>query len=309
MKSEQEQYNRINEAKEFIASKLSLFPEICEPKALIICGSGLGGIAEILQGETLSIPYSSIPHFKTSTVAGHVSHLLFGSIGTNKVPVMCMVGRLHFYEGYDFEEATFPVRVASVLGISNLIVTNAAGGINPNYKAGDLMVINDHLNFPGLAGYHVLRGPNLSVFGPRFLPLSDAYDFGLRVILADQAKNILKLDRKIHEGVYFYASGPSYESRAEARMIGMLGGDCVGMSTVPEVIIARHCGMKVLGISLITNNVVTAKPESAFDFVAKVSTEIKNQEDGIASHAEVLESAQEASEDVKRLVEATVNLL
>ncbi|ODV85401.1 hypothetical protein CANARDRAFT_151107 [[Candida] arabinofermentans NRRL YB-2248] len=310
--SEEEQtYASFNAAKATILELLSSSPELQTPKALIICGSGLGGIAGILKGNTVKIPYTSIPGFKTSTVPGHEGCLLFGLIGSNKVPVMCMVGRLHFYEGYSFESTTFPIRVAKLLGAQYLIVTNAAGGMNPTYKPGDLMIINDHLNLPGVAGYHPLRGGNLSMFGPRFLPLSDAYDFKLRLSLVKIAKETLKLTRNIHEGVYCFAAGPTFETRAEIRFIKGIGGDSVGMSTVPEVIVARHCDMKVLGLSLITNAGLSEPPVNASEFFAKGNKldEAKDQTDGMASHDEVLESANEAAEDVKKLIECFINEL
>lgn len=192
--------------------------------------------------------------------------------------------------------------MAALLGVSTVIVTNAAGGVNPQYKAGDLMIIDDHINLPGLSGFHPLRGPNLESFGPRFLPLSDAYDLGLRKLLFEK-KQELKIERSIHEGTYVFVAGPTFESRAEVRMIRGLGGDTVGMSTVPEVIVARHCGLKVLALSLVTNEGVGEKPASAFD---------KNPvalDEGMASHAEVLEYAGKASTDVQILVVEVVNEL
>ncbi|RLV94088.1 Purine nucleoside phosphorylase [Spathaspora sp. JA1] len=296
----QEYLSLLNEATEFINAKLAPEPQLSSPRVMIICGSGLGGIADILSNQ-LEIPYNLIPGFKTSTVPGHSGKLLFGLIGVNKVPVMCMVGRLHYYEGYNFQETTFPVRLAKKLGIDTVIVTNAAGGVNPGFKPGDLMVINDHINFPGLAGNHVLRGENLVDFGPRFQPLSDAYDYELRKLLFSKAASIT--DRKIHEGCYFFAAGPTFETRAEVRMIRMLGGDSVGMSTVPEVIVARHSGMKVLAVSLITNACVGELPPSGLD------VDVKKMDEGMASHAEVLETADEASKDVQKIIEATVNSL
>ncbi|EMG50388.1 PNP1 Purine nucleoside phosphorylase [Candida maltosa Xu316] len=300
----EEYIKQINHASDIIKHKISKFPELSEPRVMIICGSGLGGIADILHDEPkLEISYSQIPGFKTSTVPGHAGKLVFGLIGENKVPVMCMVGRLHFYEGYSFQETTFPVRIAKVLGISSVIVTNAAGGVNSEFKPGDLMVIEDHINFPGLAGYHPLRGPNLSEFGPRFQPLSDAYDYDLRKLFITTARDKLGITRKIYEGTYFFAAGPTFESRAEVRMIRLLGGDAVGMSTVPEVIVARHSGLKVLALSLITNAGVGEKPPSAFDENPVALDE------GMASHDEVLEAADEASKDVEKIVEAVVNEL
>ncbi|EER33780.1 purine nucleoside phosphorylase [Candida tropicalis MYA-3404] len=300
----EEYLKQISHAADVIKQKIGQFPELSEPRVMIICGSGLGGIANILESSTkLEISYSDIPGFKTSTVPGHAGKLVFGLIGTNKVPVMCMVGRLHFYEGYTFQETTFPVRIAKLLGITSVIVTNAAGGVNPEYKPGDLMVIEDHINFPGLAGYHPLRGPNLAEFGPRFQPLSDAYDYELRKLFIKTARDKLGITRNIFEGTYFFAAGPTFESRAEVRMIRLLGGDAVGMSTVPEVIVARHSGLRVLALSLITNAGVGDKPPSAFDENPKALDE------GMASHDEVLEAANEASKDVEKIVESVVNEL
>lgn len=181
-----------------------------------------------------------------------------------------------------------------------MIVTNAAGGLNTAYKAGDLMILNDHINLPGFAGYHPLRGPNLEEFGPRFQPLSDAYSLKLRQLLFKK-KQELNISRAIHEGTYVFAAGPTFESRAEVRMLRTIGADAVGMSTVPEVIIGRHSGLEVLALSLITNEGVGDKPASAFD---------KNPvplDKGMASHDEVLEYANKASEDVQALVEQVVN--
>lgn len=294
----------LNTATSRVKTLLEHHLELSEPRVMIICGSGLGGIADILHSEPkVEVPYNEIPGFKTSTVAGHAGKLIFGLIGAKKVPVMCMVGRLHFYEGYTFQETTFPIRLAKKLNVETLIVTNAAGGIQPEYKPGDLMIINDHINFPGLAGYHALRGPNLEEFGPRFQPLSDAYDFELRKLFFVKARKELGITRKIHEGTYLFAAGPTFETRAEVRMIRSLGGDAVGMSTVPEVIVARHSGIKVLALSLITNSGLGDKPPSAFDENPKPLSE------GMANHEEVLEAANEASKDVQKIFEATINEL
>ena len=277
--------------------------ELRSPRVLIICGSGLGGIQNIIEKKLATvIPYGAIPGFKESTVSGHDGKLIFGFIGGNKVPVMCMVGRLHFYEGYELPEATFPIRVASLLGVSVMIATNAAGGINPAYKPGDIMIINDHINLPGLAGAHPLRGPNLDEFGPRFLPLSNTYDLELRKLFYHSAQ-AREITRDISEGVYAFVSGPTYETRAEIRLLKTVGADAVGMSTVPEVIVAHHCGMRVLALSLITNACVGDAPASVFD-----ETPV-SLEEGKATHTEVLEYANRASLDVQSLVEATVNAL
>lgn len=295
----------LNKATSAVQEKLLSFAgtSIEKPRVLIICGSGLGGIANVLHEEPrLEIPYGDIPGFQVSTVPGHAGKLIFGLIGEKKVPVICMVGRLHFYEGYTFQQTTFPVRLCKRLNVGTVVVTNAAGGANADYKPGELMIINDHINFPGLAGYHPLRGPNLEEFGPRFQPLSDAYSHQLRKLFFDKAKE-LGVTRTIHEGVYLFAAGPTFESRAEVRMIRTLGGDAVGMSTVPEVIVARHCGMEVLALSLITNAGVGDKPPSAF------AEKPKPLDEGMPSHDEVLESANEASKDVQKIIEATVNEL
>lgn len=279
-------------------------PLLAKPRVLIICGSGLGGIANILHAEPrVEVPYHEIPGFKTSTVVGHVGKLLFGLIGPNKVPVVCMVGRLHFYEGYTLQDTTFPIRLAKSLDVSTVVVTNAAGGVRAGFVPGDLMIIEDHINFPGLAGFSPLRGPNLEELGLRFVPLSDAYDFELRKLFLSKARNELGITRNIHEGTYFFAAGPTFESRAEVRLIRSLGGDAVGMSTVPEVIVARHAGLKVLAISLITNEGVAEKPSSVFDEKPKPLNA------GIANHLEVLEVADEASKDVQKIIEATINEL
>lgn len=295
----------LNNATAIVREKLKPFveSEIDKPRVLVICGSGLGGIAKVLHKEPrLELPYESIPGFRTSTVPGHEGKLIFGLIGARKVPVVCMVGRLHFYEGYSFQETTFPIRLCKLLGVKTVVVTNAAGGIREGFRPGDLMIINDHINFPGLAGFHPLRGPNLDEFGPRFQPLSDAYNHNLRKLFFSKAK-ALGVTRRIEEGTYFFAAGPTFESRAEVRMIRTLGGDAVGMSTVPEVIVARHCDMDVLALSLITNEGMGEAPPSAFD------KEPKPLDEGMASHDEVLQSAKEASQDVERIIEATIGEL
>ncbi|CCE78865.1 Piso0_000898 [Millerozyma farinosa CBS 7064] len=300
--STHEQYKLLELAKNAIDDKLKNHSQLKEPRVMIICGSGLGGIVNVLDSEPkLEVGYSEIPGFRSSTVPGHAGKLVFGLIGSKKVPVMCMVGRLHFYEGYSFQETTFPIRAAKLLGVSTLIVTNAAGGIRESFKPGDLMIINDHINFPGLAGFHSLRGPNLDKFGTRFQALSDAYGHDLRRLFHVKSKE-LKVTRKIHEGTYVFVAGPSFETRAEVRMIRTMGGDAVGMSTVPEVVVARHCGLDVLALSLITNAGNGKPPPSAFEEKAP------EQEDN-ANHDEVLKAADEASHDVQNIIAATVNEL
>lgn len=211
----------------------------------IILGSGLGKFAQERLVEQLSIPYEDIPGFPRSTVEGHEGNFVFGKIGATRV--LCMSGRFHFYEGYPMEQLILPIRVMAELGVKTLIVTNAAGGINPDFEAGTLMLITDHINFMGT---NPLIGPNYKSLGTRFPDMSQAYDPGLiaRAEFVARAHNI-----ELRKGVYLATSGPSYETPAEIKAFRALGADAVGMSTVPEVIAARHAGIKVLGISCITN--------------------------------------------------------
>ncbi|KFZ63825.1 Purine nucleoside phosphorylase, partial [Podiceps cristatus] len=225
---------------------------IQRPKIAIICGSGLGGLADVLDNKTV-FPYEDIPHFPRSTVAGHVGRLVFGEL--NGQPCVCMQGRFHCYEGYSVSTVSLPVRVFFLLGVETLIVTNAAGGLNPQFQVGDIMFIRDHISMFGLGGQNPLHGPNDERFGVRFPSMSDAYEQDLRGLAMESAQELGFL-RFIREGVYCLVAGPCYETIAECRMLQALGADAVGMSTVPEVIAARHCGLRVLGISLITNKAV-----------------------------------------------------
>jgi purine-nucleoside phosphorylase len=231
--------NIIKEAKEYITSRTNVRPETG-----LILGSGLGVLAEEIEQAEI-IPYSDIPGFPSSTVAGHKGQLVIGNLEGK--PVVAMQGRFHFYEGYSMQLVTLPVRVMKAIGVKTLIVTNAAGGVNESFEAGDLMLINDHIN---LFGTNPLIGPNDAGLGVRFPDMSRAYCPEL-LKQAKQAAEELKLTVK--EGVYVGNPGPVYETPAEVRMIRTLGGDAVGMSTVPEVITARHSSMKVLGISCISN--------------------------------------------------------
>lgn len=213
-------------------------------KTFVILGSGLGAFAESLQ-DAVSIPYSEIPHLPQSTVVGHAGRLVVGLCqGT---PVSVMAGRFHFYEGYAMEEVTFPIRIAGLAGIKNIIITNAAGGLNSNFQPGDFMILEDHIN---LLGNSPLRGRNDERFGPRFPDMTDAYYGPFKDLAEREGKD---MGVRIHRGVYTAIPGPSYETPAEIRMLRTLGTDAVGMSTVPETIAARHMGMKVLGISCISN--------------------------------------------------------
>ncbi len=219
-----------------------------KPAVALILGSGLGDLVAELR-DAVAIPYAQIPHFAHSTAIGHAGRLLIGML--EDVPVVVMQGRLHLYEGYSLQVLTLPVRVMHSLGAHTLIVTNAAGGINAAYRQGDFMLIRDHINMPGLAGASPLVGPNDERFGERFPALAQAYDAGLRALARSVAAS--GPDITLHEGVYTMVGGPNYETGAELKFLGIIGTDAVGMSTVPEVVVARHMGMRVLGLSLITN--------------------------------------------------------
>ena len=241
---------RLREAVAAIRERSSL-----EPQVGIVLGSGLAEVAASLAVEA-EIPYAEIPHVPVPTVAGHPGVLVLGHL--EEVPVALMRGRPHYYEGYSLEQVTFPVRMLRRLGVQRLVVTNAAGGLNPAFTTGDLMLIADHLSLPGMAGLNPLVGLAEPELGPRFLDLSEAYSPALRALTTQVAA---QLGIALREGVYAMVSGPSYETPAEIRALQRLGADAVGMSTVPEVIVARQEGMEVLGISCITDVVVG--PEAA----------------------------------------------
>lgn len=231
-------YEKAKNSAQYILDRAKVTPEIG-----LILGSGLGVLAEQIEN-AITIPYSEIPDFPTSTVQGHAGQLVIGQLSGKTV--VAMQGRFHFYEGYSMETVTFPVRVMKLLGVEKLIVTNAAGGVNKDFQPGDLMLITDHINFMP----NPLIGCNDERFGPRFPDMSTAYDRAFQQL----ARNVAEQQNiTIQEGVYFGLTGPTYETPAEVRMVRTLGGDAVGMSTVPEVIVANHCGMRVLGISCITN--------------------------------------------------------
>lgn len=233
---------QINDACRSLSRKLNKVPG-----AAIILGSGLGSLVETVTRPTI-IPYAEIPHWPKPGVHGHTGQLVCGDLQGREV--MLMQGRTHFYEHGDISESAFPVRVMNRLGIKTLIVTNAAGAINPEFTPGDVMLITDHISFAGMAGVNPLIGPNMEEFGPRFPDMSQPYDRHLQALCRDAAKDA-GIDLK--EGVYVWLSGPSFESPAELRFLRTAGADAVGMSTVPEVIIARHGGMRVLGLSGISN--------------------------------------------------------
>lgn len=236
---------KIQETTDYLKSKVNTIP-----LTGIILGTGLGNLVTQITDKT-EIPYEEIPNFPVSTVEGHSGKLIFGKLGGTDV--LAMQGRFHYYEGYGMKEVTFPVRVMKALGIENLLVSNASGGVNPDFEIGDLMIITDHINlFPE----HPLRGKNFSELGTRFPDMSEAYS----KMLIQKAKDIAKRNNiKVVEGVYIGTTGPTFETPAEYKYFRIIGGDTVGMSTVPEVIVANHAGMKVFGISIITDLGVPGK--------------------------------------------------
>lgn len=269
----QASYENVREIADFICMRVSIKPQIC-----IICGSGLGKLAEAVRNPNI-VPYSSIPHFPKSTVVGHKGVFVFGYIANT--PCVVMQGRFHLYEGYTPEEIALPIRVLSLLGVKVLLLSNAAGGLNRNLKTGDFVLLKDHLNLPGLALRSVLIGRNDEKFGTRFPNMNDAYSRDLRttfkrIIFERNLKSIT------HEGVYVFSGGPTYETPAECVYLMAIGADVVGMSTVPEVVVARHCGIKVLAVSLVTNM-------CSFDVDEPVTP----------NHDEVLDVAEKRSETLR----------
>lgn len=231
--------NYIDKSINYIKEKINEKPEIG-----IVLGSGLGDFADTIE-DKIEIPYKEIPGFPVSTVKGHDGKLIFGKIDSKNVCVM--KGRIHYYEGYDIKDVVYPIEVLAGLGIKTIILTNAAGGVNEEFEPADLMIISDHIN---LMGKNPLIGPNDEKVGPRFPDMTDLYNKELVEVAENSAK---KLGINVKKGVYMYFTGPSYETAAEVRMARILGADAVGMSTVPEAIVARHRGLKILGISTITN--------------------------------------------------------
>ena len=255
------------------------------PQIAIICGTGLAGLGDLLDNPDI-IDYEDIPNFPVTATPGHKSRMLLGNL--QGVPIMLMQGRFHHYEGHKMQLCGMPVRVMKLCGIENLIVTNAAGGLNPNFKVGDVMVIKDHINLPGLAGRHPLNGPNDERFGKRFFALNNCYDRKFRDV-AKQMANELGVGGQVHEGVYSMLAGPNFETVAELRMLITCGVDAVGMSTIPEVLVARHCGMRVFAFSLITNK----------------CTLDENEAEGV-NHEEVVQAAKEKEITLKKFVSKVV---
>lgn len=266
-------WEKVQETVTFIKENTNYKPEYG-----VILGSGLGSLTEDLAIDFI-LPYSEIPNFPVSTVQGHKGALVFGTIGSKKV--VAMQGRFHYYEGYSMQEVTFPVRVMKHLGVETLIVSNASGGVNPKYKVGDIVLIYDHINF---MPEHPLRGKNDERFGPRFVNMSEPYS----KTLLEKAKNIAKsLSIEVKEGIYLGLQGPTFETLAEYKMVKILGADCVGMSTVPEVIVAKHMDMNCFGLSVITD----MGDEESIDNV---------------NHDEVLEAAKKAEPKVRQLIKAFI---
>ncbi|AKL95324.1 purine nucleoside phosphorylase 1 [Clostridium aceticum] len=265
---------KVTEAKDYILKKINIAPEIG-----LILGSGLGTLAEEVEGATV-IDYKEIPHFPLSTVEGHAGELVIGKLEGKAVVVM--KGRFHYYEGYTMQQVTFPVRVMQAIGIKVLFVTNACGGLNPKLYPGALMMIQDHINFTGA---NPLMGPNYNELGPRFPDMSSAYDKDL-IGLAHKVGKSLSIET--HEGVYIAISGPNYLSKAELKMVITAGADAVGMSTAPEVIVARHGGLRVLGISCVTDMAIPDQLESI-------------------SHEEVMEVANKTKPKFISLVKGILN--
>jgi purine-nucleoside phosphorylase len=267
-------WDQVQETVSYIKEKTNFTPEYG-----VILGSGLGSFTEDIQIE-FTLPYGEIPNFPVSTVEGHKGALVFGTIGTKKV--VAMQGRFHFYEGYSMKQVTFPVRVMKFLGVEKLIVSNASGGVNPNYSVGDIVLINDHVN---MMPEHPLRGKNDERFGPRFVNMSEAYS---KNMIAKAKELAQKLNIEVKDGVYLGLQGPTFETLAEYKMVKNIGADCVGMSTVPEVIVARHMEIETFGLSVITD---------------------MGDEDSIEtiSHDEVLEAAKKAEPKVRILIKELIS--
>ena len=230
---------------ETMAAELSAKLEGRQPRVGLVLGSGLNFFAETALEDAVRVPYRALSDFPQSTVAGHAGQFVAGSVGG--APVLCMQGRFHYYEGYELAQVTLPIRLMRLLGVEILVLTNAAGGIDPSFRPGDLMLIEDHIN---MQGTNPLRGPNADAFGPRFPDMTTAWDPALRTLAREVAS---EQGVDLVEGVYLAVSGPSFETPAEIRAFHALGANAVGMSTVPECIVARHAGMRVVGFSCITN--------------------------------------------------------
>jgi len=266
-------WEAVQETVSYIKAKTNFVPEYG-----VILGSGLGSFTDDIQIE-FTLPYDEIPNFPVSTVQGHKGAMVFGTIGEKKV--VAMQGRFHFYEGYSMKQVTFPVRVMKYLGVQKLIVSNASGGVNPNYIVGTIVILKDHIN---MMPEHPLNGKNDERFGPRFVNMSAPYS---KNMIAKAKELAHGLDIKVQDGIYLGLQGPTFETLAEYKMVKILGADCVGMSTVPEVIVARHMNLETFGISVIT------------DMGNEESIEEVNHED-------VLKAAQKAEPQVRNLIKSLI---
>ncbi|CAH8869105.1 unnamed protein product [Trichobilharzia szidati] len=275
-------YENASKVADHIKKQIRIVPEIG-----IICGSGLGNLVDVIEDKTV-IRYEDIPNFPRTSVVGHAGNLVFGKLGNREV--VAMQGRFHMYEGYSREQIALPIRVLKFLGVKVLVVSNACGGLNRGFKCGDFMVIKDHINLPGMVLNNVLIGPNEeNRFGPRFLATSNAYNSEIRK-LAIQLSEKMNIRHLVHEGVYAFTGGPTYESPAECKMLLAMGADVAGMSTVPEVLIARHCGMTVFAVSLVTN-------------VCILDVESK----AIANHEEVVATANKSAQILQSWIKEIIN--
>jgi purine-nucleoside phosphorylase len=266
-------WEQVQETVSFIKEKTNFTPEYG-----VILGSGLGSFTDDIQIE-FTLPYTEIPNFPVSTVQGHKGALVFGTIGDKKV--VAMQGRFHYYEGYSMQEVTFPVRVLKYIGVTKLIVSNASGGVNPNYEVGSIVILKDHIN---MMPEHPLRGANDERFGPRFVNMSEPFSLKMIAKAKELAQN---LNIKVQDGIYLGLQGPTFETLAEYKMVKIVGADCVGMSTVPEVIVARHMDLECFGLSVITD--------------------MGNEENiETISHEEVLEAAKKAEPKVRILIKELI---
>ena len=266
-------WEQVQETVSFIKEKTNFTPEYG-----VILGSGLGSFTDDIQIE-FTLPYNEIPNFPVSTVQGHKGALVFGTIGDKKV--VAMQGRFHYYEGYSMQEVTFPVRVMKYLGVTKLIVSNASGGVNPNYEVGSIVILKDHIN---MMPEHPLRGANDERFGPRFVNMSEPFSIKMIAKAKELAQN---LNIKVQDGIYLGLQGPTFETLAEYKMVKTVGADCVGMSTVPEVIVARHMNLECFGLSVITDMGNEGNIETI-------------------SHDEVLEAAKKAEPKVRILIKELI---
>ncbi|KAA0197572.1 Purine nucleoside phosphorylase [Fasciolopsis buskii] len=252
-----------------------------QPYLGIVCGSGLSELVDFIENQTI-VPYGSLPAFVSTTVSGHAGNFVFGRVGS--VQVVVMQGRVHQYEGFTHSQLLVPMRVLKRLGVSIVLLTNAAGGLSENLKVGDFVVLKDHISPSNMCMGNVLVGPNDERFGPRFVATTAAYDEALGRTMLQMAEK-LGMKNRVHEGVYFHIMGPTYASNAECKVMCMMGADVVGMSTVPEVIVARHCGLRVVAISLVTDD----------------CNPYRNKLTAL-THEEVLEVAKKNMEELRRLI-------